>query len=231
MLRVAGLNQYYGASHTLRDVDLEVPAGRILCLMGRNGVGKTTLLNTLLGLLPARSGSLRLGERELSGLSTEQRVDLGMGYVPQGRMIFPDLTVTENLQVALAGRRDRRPQVPGRVYEFFPVLREMATRRGGDLSGGLQQQLAIARALVLEPRLLILDEPCEGIQPNVVQLIGSVLGHLRDEALLTVLLVEQKLPFARALADDFALMDRGQVVATGPMAGLSDELVDTHLSV
>jgi len=237
MLTVRGLNQYYGDSHTLRDVDLALEAQRIFCLLGRNGVGKTTFLNTLLGLLPARSGTVTLGARALDRLATERRVREGIGYVPQGRMIFPDLTVRENLLLALAGRSRAgragggRDPIPDQVYEFFPVLAEMAQRRGGDLSGGQQQQLAIGRALVLEPRLLVLDEPCEGIQPNIVQLIGDTLQRLRDDLGMTVLLVEQKLPFARAVADDFAIMDRGAIVAGGPIGALSEDLVDEFLSV
>lgn len=237
MLRLRDINQYYGDSHTLRDVNLELAPGRISCLLGRNGVGKTTLLKTTLGLLTPRSGRVLLAEQPLDGLVTERRVKLGIGYVPQGRMIFPDLTVRENLLLAAARRPartregDAREPIPARVYEFFPVLREMAQRRGGDLSGGQQQQLAIGRALVLEPRLLVLDEPCEGIQPNIVQLIGNTLRRLRDEDGMSILLVEQKLPFARAVGDDFAIMDRGQIVATGSMDDLREELVDEYLTV
>lgn len=234
MLELAALHQYYGASHTLRDVSLQVASGRVCCLMGRNGVGKTTVLNTLLGLLPAASGSVLLDGEALDTLPTEERVKRGIAYVPQGRMIFPDLTVEENLRLARAGRRDggrgRGRGIPPQIFEFFPVLDEMRRRRGGDLSGGQQQQLAIGRALVLEPRVLLLDEPCEGIQPNIVQLIGEVLRTLRDAG-LAILLVEQKLPFARAAADEFVILDRGTVVASGAMAALSDALVTEHLAV
>lgn len=231
MLTVDSLNQYYGASHTLRDVKLKLAQGRILCLMGRNGVGKTTLLNTVLGLSPASSGNVHLGGECIDALATEDRVRRGIGYVPQGRMIFADLTVSENLRLALAGRRERGAKLSELIYEFFPVLGEMASRRGGDLSGGQQQQLAIGRALVLEPRVLLLDEPCEGIQPNIVQLIGQVIQRLRCEQGMSVLLVEQKLPFARAVADDFAIMDRGTIVSRGAMPELSESLVNEYLTV
>ena len=230
MLTVSALEQYYGASHTLRNLSLELAPGRICCLLGRNGVGKTTFLNTLMGLVPARSGCIHLAGEALEALGTEDRVLRGMAYVPQGRMIFPDLTVQENLQLALAGQRRRSAVIPARIYEFFPVLRDMARRRGGDLSGGQQQQLAIGRALVLEPRFLLLDEPCEGIQPNIVQLIGNVLQALREEG-MGILLVEQKLPFARSVGDEFAIMDRGAVVARGGIGELGDSLVDEYLTV
>ncbi len=238
MLALRQINQYYGDSHTLRDLNLEAEEARILCLLGRNGVGKTTALNTVLGLIPARSGEITLGAEVLNGLSTERRVQRGIAYVPQGRMIFPDLSVRENLQLAFAGqhqgqgrnRRNRRGMIPEKVYEFFPVLRDMGERRGGDLSGGQQQQLAIGRALVLEPRVLLLDEPCEGIQPNIVQLIGDVLQNLRSEG-MTIVLVEQKLPFARTVGDRFGIMDRGSLVAEGAMDQLSDALINEHLAV
>lgn len=230
MLTVSALEQYYGASHTLRDLSLELAPGRICCLLGRNGVGKTTFLNTLMGLVPARSGRIHLAGDALEALRTEDRVRRGMAYVPQGRMIFPDLTVQENLELALAGQRRRSGVIPARIYDFFPVLHDMARRRGGDLSGGQQQQLAIGRALVLEPRFLLLDEPCEGIQPNIVQLIGNVLRALREEG-MGILLVEQKLPFARSVGDEFAIMDRGAIVARGEIADLGDALVDEYLTV
>jgi urea transport system ATP-binding protein len=231
MLSVAGLNQYYGQSHTLRDLDLEVPTGRCTCLMGRNGVGKTTLLKCIMGLLPIRSGSVALDGADLGRLPAERRAGLGIGYVPQGRQIFPLLTVEENLQVALPARRDRVRSIPESVYRLFPVLKEMRRRRGGDLSGGQQQQLAIGRALVLDPSVLILDEPTEGIQPNIVQEIGDIVRQLNAELGLTVLLVEQKLPFARRVADGFCLMDRGRAVAKGPIAELDEGLVREYLTV
>ena len=231
MLRVEGLNQYYGESHTLWDLDLTISKGSCACLMGRNGVGKTTLLKTILGLLPIRSGEIFFNGVPCTGLATEARVRAGIGYVPQGREIFPLLSVEENLQVALTSRPGRQRRVADELWELFPVLREMRQRRGGDLSGGQQQQLAIARALALAPQLLILDEPTEGIQPNIVSEIGTVIRRLNAEAGITVLLVEQKIPFARRVADDFFLMERGAIMAQGRMAELSDALIRQHLSV
>ncbi|MDX1593704.1 MAG: urea ABC transporter ATP-binding subunit UrtE [Gammaproteobacteria bacterium] len=231
MIDVANLNHYYGESHTLRDLDLAVAEGGITCLMGRNGVGKTTLLDCVMGLHAPRSGEIRYAGEDLCRLGAEKRARLGIGYVPQGRQIFPLLTVEENLQVGLPARRDKVRQVPGFLFELFPVLETMLGRRGGDLSGGQQQQLAIARALALDPKLLILDEPTEGIQPNIVHEIGDLLRKLNAEHGLTVLVVEQKLPFARRVADRFAIMDRGTVVADGAMADLDDGLVREYLTV
>ena len=231
MLSIAQLNQYYGESHALRDLDLEVPAGQCTVLMGRNGVGKTTLLQCVMGLLPVRSGRLDFDGVDLLRIPAERRASLGIGYVPQGRQIFPLLTVEENLRIGLPARRDRLRQVPGFIYELFPVLREMLGRRGGDLSGGQQQQLAIGRALVLDPKLLILDEPTEGIQPNIVQEIGDILRRLNRETGLTLLLVEQKLPFARRVGDRFAILDRGRAMASGAMGDLTDALVKEYLTV
>lgn len=231
MLEIAALNQYYRASHTLRDVSLSVPEGLCTCLMGRNGVGKTTLLDCIMGLLPVRSGQISYDGTTLTDRTAEYRPRHGIGYVPQGRMIFPQLTVAENLAIGLPASRPRQRRVPGSIYELFPVLREMAGRRGGDLSGGQQQQLAIGRALVLNPKVLILDEPCEGIQPNIVDQIGDVIQHLNKTENLTVLLVEQKLPFARRVADNFAVMDRGCIVASGDMSNLNDELINEYLRI
>lgn len=231
MLQVQGINQLYGESHILWDLDLHVAEGRCTCLMGRNGVGKTTLLKAIMGLLPVASGKILFSGTDLIDVSAERRAGLGVGYVPQGRQIFPLLTVEENLQIGLPARRDKAKRVPGFIFELFPVLKEMLQRRGGDLSGGQQQQLAIGRALVTDPRLLILDEPTEGIQPNVVQEIGDIIRKLNRESGLTVLLVEQKLPFAHKVADDFCILERGRNVATGEMSGLSDELVKQYLTV
>ncbi|HFQ89232.1 MAG TPA: urea ABC transporter ATP-binding subunit UrtE [Desulfobulbus sp.] len=231
MLRVEQLNQYYDESHILRNVDLQVPRGRCTCLMGRNGVGKTTLLGCVMGLLRTASGRIDFQGTDITRAAAEQRAGLGIGYVPQGRQIFSRLTVRENLEIGLATGRRRKKQIPGIVYELFPVLAEMQGRRGGDLSGGQQQQLAIGRALVLEPELLILDEPTEGIQPNIVQEIGAIISRLINEMGMTVLLVEQKLRFVRAVADRFAIMDRGSIVVHGELDRLDDNLVRRYLTV
>ncbi len=231
MLKIEQLNQYYGQSHTLWDLDLEVPEGQCTVLMGRNGVGKTTLLQCIMGLLPVRDGSIQYGETDLRRVGAEQRAGLGVGYVPQGRQIFPLLSVEENLLIGLPARRDGLRRIPEFIFEMFPVLHQMLGRRGGDLSGGQQQQLAIGRALVTDPRLLILDEPTEGIQPNIVSEIGNIVRRLNREMGLTVLLVEQKLPFARKVADRFCLLDRGRAVATGSMAALNEDLIQQYLTV
>lgn len=231
-LRVQKLNQFYGESHTLWDVDLAVEPGRCTCLMGRNGVGKTTLLRAIMGSLSIRSGAVSFEGQALDGRPAWLRARLGIGLVPQGRDIFSLLTVEENLLVGLAAAKDKRAsRAIGRVFELFPVLKEMMTRRGGDLSGGQQQQLAIGRALMMQPKLLILDEPTEGIQPNVVRQIGDVLLHLNTEEKLTVLLVEQKLPFARRVATRFCIMERGRMVEQGEMHQLNEELVRRRLVV
>ncbi len=231
MLEIKNINQYYGQSHILWDLSLNLKKGTCGCLIGRNGVGKTTLLKCITGLLPVRDGSIQLNGYDINKLSTENRARGGIGFVPQGREIFPLLTVEENLKISLGARKDKSRFIPGLIYELFPVLKEMKHRRGGDLSGGQQQQLAIGRALVLDPQLLILDEPTEGIQPNVVRDIGEVIRKLNRELGLTVLLVEQTLPFARRVADDFFIMEKGSVVATGPIADLNDGLVQRYLSV
>ncbi len=231
MLTLTGINQFYGQSHTLWDLDLALAAGECLCLMGRNGVGKTTLLNVIMGQLPVKSGSIHFDGADITSLPVERRAELGIGYVPQGRQIFPLLTVEENLRIGLPARRDGRRQLPELIYQLFPVLQEMKQRRGGDLSGGQQQQLAIGRALVLDPKLLILDEPTEGIQPNVVSEIGDIIRKLNRDIGLTVLLVEQKLPFARKVGDRFCLLDRGRRVAQGAMTELDDKLIREYLTV
>jgi urea transport system ATP-binding protein len=231
LLAIKALNQFYGGSHTLWDVDLDVPAGSRMCVMGRNGMGKTTLLKCIMGLQPVSSGGVTFAGRDLLQHSADQRAKLGIGYVPQGREIFSQLTVEENLSVGLGLRRSSPRTIPSRIFDLFPVLKKMMNRRGGDLSGGQQQQLAIGRALVLEPKLLILDEPTEGIQPNIVHEIGDIVLRLNKEEGLTVLLVEQKLPFARRVASEFCILDKGRRVAAGSIDELTDQVVRAHLSV
>ena len=231
MLKIDQLNQFYGESHTLWDLNLHVPEGEVTVLMGRNGVGKTTLLQCIMGLLKVRSGEMIYQGQSLAGVDAEKRANLGIGYVPQGRQIFPLLTVEENLLIGLPARRDKLRSIPPFIFELFPVLKQMLNRRGGDLSGGQQQQLAIGRALVLDPKLLILDEPTEGIQPNIVHEIGDIIRKLNQEIGLTVLLVEQKLPFARRVGDRFCLLDRGRQVAMGEMQELDEGLIHKYLTV
>lgn len=231
MLKVESVNQFYGESHTLWDMGLNIEAGSCTCLMGRNGVGKTTLLKSIMGLLPIKSGSIDFMGKNISAQPAEYRAKAGIGYVPQGREIFSQLTVEENLQIGLPARQDKLKTIPDSIYDLFPVLKQMLKRRGGDLSGGQQQQLAIGRALVIDPQLLILDEPTEGIQPNIVHEIGDIIIKLNEESNLTVLIVEQKLPFARRVGKQFCLMDKGKSVAVGKMNELSDELVQQHLVV
>ena len=231
MLKVENLNQFYGESHTLWDVNLNVLAGSCTCLMGRNGVGKTTLLKSIMGLLPVESGSINLDGDELTNKPAELRAYKGIGYVPQGREIFTQLSVEENLRVGLLARGDGLKEIPDFVFEIFPVLKQMLNRRGGDLSGGQQQQLAIGRALTLDPKLLILDEPTEGIQPNIVHEIGDIIIRLNKEKRLTILLVEQKLPFARRVAQNFCILDKGRSVAADDMENLGEEIINQHLTV
>ena len=231
MLAVKGLNQFYGGSHTLWDVDLSVPEGSLTCIMGRNGMGKTTLLKCIMGLLKTSTGSINFNGRDLAPAAAEERARIGIGYVPQGREIFSHLTVEENLRVGLGMRKNGVRGIPDRVFDLFPVLKKMLRRKGGDLSGGQQQQLAIGRALVLDPKLLILDEPTEGIQPNIVHEIGDIVLKLNKEQGLSVLLVEQKLPFARRVADTFCILSNGRQVSSGEMSKLTDEIVRVHLSV
>ena len=231
MLTLADINQSYGQSHTLWDISLEIPKGGCVSLIGRNGVGKTTLLNCIMGLLRLDSGTIIFDGKDISGMPPVSRAAMGIGYVPQGRMIFPLLTVHENLQTGMAALPRRERRIPEMIFELFPVLRDMLDRRGGDLSGGQQQQLAIARALVLTPRLLILDEPTEGIQPNIVQQIGDIISKLNQELGLTVLVVEQKLPFVKRVTNRFSIMTKGSIVADDEMPALSDALIAEHLSV
>ena len=232
MLQVTELNQYYGSSHTLRGVSLEVQKGKVLALLGRNGVGKTTLLKCLMGVLPAASGNVALEGRDINKLKPHQRAALGIAYVPQGREIFARLTVEENLLMGMATKSGKKASIiKGEVYELFPVLKEMLHRRGGDLSGGQQQQLAIARALLAEPKLIILDEPTEGIQPSIIKDIGRVIRVLRERGDIGILLCEQYFDFARDLADTFVVMSRGEVVAAGTQDQMDGDHIKRHLAV
>ena len=231
MLKVEKLNQFYGESHTLWDVDLNVLVGSCTCLMGRNGVGKTTLLKSIMGLLPTSSATITYDGNDLTDQPCELRACKGIGYVPQGREIFTQLSVEENLRVGLLSGGDGLREIPELVFEIFPVLKQMLHRRGGDLSGGQQQQLAIGRALSLNPKLLILDEPTEGIQPNIVHEIGDIIIYLNQERGMTILLVEQKLPFARRVAQQFYILDKGRNVAADKMENLEEEVIDQYLKV
>jgi len=214
MLSMTGVNQYYGGSHILRDVDLQAEAGQITVVLGRNGVGKTTLLKALMGLVPIRTGSIALGGLALEKATPYERARAGLGYVPQGREIFARLTVEENLLMGLAGKPAGSP-LPQEIFEWFPVLHDMRKRRGGDLSGGQQQQLAIGRALAAGPKVLVLDEPTEGIQPSIIKDIGRVIRKLADQGAMAIVLVEQYYDFARELADSYIVMERGSVLAHG----------------
>jgi urea transport system ATP-binding protein len=231
MLRIEGLNQHYGGSHTLRDVSLAAETGSVTAVLGRNGMGKTTLLKCLMGLLPVSSGRIEFDGREITRLKPHERARLGIALVPQGREIFPRLTVEENLLIAMAATGQSARGVPGWVYETFPILRQFVRRRGGDLSGGQQQQLAIARALVTKPRLLILDEPTEGIQPNVIQDIERVIAGLAAQRTMAILLVEQYYDFARTLADRYVVLQRGEVLQAGAGADMDAEGVRGLLAV
>ncbi len=231
MLTLSDLSVSISGSRILRGVNLEVPEKSVVCLMGRNGVGKTTTLRTTVGLLKAGGGRVVLDGQDITGLSPEARARAGIGYVPQGRDIFPHLSVEENLKIGAIAQGRRLNGNLERVFLLFPILKEFLPRKGGMLSGGQQQQLAIARALLTEPKLLILDEPTEGIQPNVIDQIGETIRLLRSEGKMSILLVEQYLDFARELADRFAIMDRGVVVASGPIVELTDSVVRAHLTV
>ena len=215
ILQVKDINQYYGGSHILRGVSLQARLGKVTVLLGRNGVGKTTLLKSLMGLVPVRSGSIDFDGKAIEKATSYERARSGMGYVPQGREIFARLTVEDNLLMGLASKSASTP-VPAELFELFPVLKQMISRRGGDLSGGQQQQLAIARALAAKPKLLILDEPTEGIQPSIIKDIGRVIRMLADRGDMAIVLCEQYYDFAEELADDYLVMQRGEVVARGP---------------
>ena len=233
MLKISGLNVYYGESHILRHVDLSVPAGQMVCLIGRNGVGKTTLLKTIIGLLKPRTGKIKLAGQSIAKIPTDKRARMGIGYVPQGREIIPRVTVEENLLLGLEARKRGRKgteSIPEEIFELFPVLQEMLPRMGGDLSGGQQQQLAIARALMGKPRLLLLDEPTEGIQPSIILEIEAAVRRIIETTGISVLLVEQHLHFVRQ-ADRYYAMQKGGIVASGATSELSQEVIQQFLAV
>lgn len=231
MLAVQNVDLFYGAAQALRSVSLSAAVGRVTCLLGRNGVGKTSLLRAIAGLQPIAAGSITLDDRDVSRLPAYERARRGVSLVPQGREIFPLLTVKENLETGFAPLGRDQKKIPDEVFELFPVLQSMLRRRGGDLSGGQQQQLAIGRALTMRPRLLVLDEPTEGIQPSVIKDIGRAIVFLRQRGDMAILLVEQYLDFARELADEFAVMDRGEIVMTGSRDNFDAEAVRRHMTV
>jgi urea transport system ATP-binding protein len=231
MLALSDLSASYDGSRILRGVGLVVPPKSLVCLMGRNGVGKTTTLKSIMGLVAADSGQVTLDGKVLDGLKPDARARAGLGYVPQGRDIFPHLTVWENLKISLVVHGAKDSGQVDRVLELFPVLKEFLQRKGGVLSGGQQQQLAIARALLTDPKILLLDEPTEGIQPNIIDQIGDTLVKIKNEGKISILLVEQYLDFCLAVGDSFYIMDRGSVVAEGPISRLDDDIVKAHLTV
>ena len=230
ILSIDKLSISIGGSRILRDVSLELGANHVFCVMGRNGVGKTTTLKSVVGLYKPNSGRIVFEGRDISRMPPEERARAGIGYVPQGRGIFPHLTVAENLFIGAVAKRKKAKEALERVYSLFPIIKDFLSRKGGMLSGGQQQQLAIGRALLTEPKLLILDEPTEGLQPNIIDQIGEAIKLLRKES-ITILLVEQYLEFCRELADNFAILDRGSVVAQGAVSELTDEVVKQHLTV
>lgn len=235
MISIKNVDQLYGGTQILWGLDLDIEPGSITCIMGRNGVGKTTLLKAIMGLLPIQSGEITMNGETLNKQSAEKRAYAGIGYVPQGRDIFPMLTVEENLRIGLPvlnkKSKHKSNEIPEKIFDLFPVLKDMLHRRGGDLSGGQQQQLAIGRALVLDPKVLILDEPNEGIQPNIVKQIGDVILKLNAEEGMTVILIEQKLGFARRVGKEFRLMEKGRIVASDRMDKLNDTLIKQYLAV
>jgi len=230
MLKVEGLNQYYGGSHILRNLGFEARLGEVTVVLGRNGVGKTTLLKSLMGVVPVKTGSVLLDGQDITHATSYDRVRAGIGYVPQGREIFGRLTVEENLRMGLASKPGSTP-LPPELFELFPVLKQMINRRGGDLSGGQQQQLAIARALAFGPKLLMLDEPTEGIQPSIIKDIGRVIRMLADRKTMAIVLVEQFYDFAAELADQYLVMERGEVVASGRGADMVADGVKQRMAI
>jgi urea transport system ATP-binding protein len=231
MLNVSGIDLYYGAAQALRGVSITAAPGEVTCVLGRNGVGKTSLLRAIVGHQPISSGSIAWNGKNLTGLAPYERARLNIGFVPQGREIFPLLTVRENLETGFAPLPRSEQSLPSEIFELFPILKTMLNRRGGDLSGGQQQQLAIARALVMRPKLLILDEPTEGIQPSIIKDIGRAIAYLRSKGDIAILLVEQYFDFARDLADRYSVMDRGQIVLSGTRAEMDEAHVRSKLAV
>ena len=230
-IEIAGINSFYGTSHILHDLSLEIGDGEMVSILGRNGAGKTTLLRSIIGLNPPRDGAIRFKGTDITRLKSHHRARMGIGYVPQGREIIADITVMENLSLAMLGKGNGRGKVPDFIFEYFPALRLLADRKGGVLSGGQQQQLAVARALVQNPDLLLLDEPTEGLQPSVVEEISTNVKRIHVERKCSILLVEQRLEFVRDITERFAIMEIGQIVAEGRIADLTDEVVRKHLSV
>ncbi len=231
MLRISDLALFYGAAQALRSVSIDVPPDQVTCVLGRNGVGKTSLLRAIIGQISAQDGQIVWNGEDITKTPSEARARQGLAYVPQGREIFPLLTVRENLQTGLFVRPRGERTIPDEIFELFPVLKDMLKRRGGDLSGGQQQQLAIARALVTQPKLLILDEPTEGIQPSIIKDIERVIRLLRERGGMSILLVEQYFDFAAALADTYAVMDRGEIVMSGQMQGANEDAILKHLTI
>ncbi len=231
LLEVQAIDTFYGASHILHSLSLTIEAGEIECVLGRNGVGKTTLLRSIIGLTPPRRGKIIFKGEDITRLRVNRRARLGIGYVPQGREIFPDLSVMDNLRLGLVARSDGVERVPGEIFEFFPMLEPLADRKGGLLSGGEQQQLALARALCGNPALLLLDEPTEGIQPSIVQEIERILKRIHQEKKLTILLVEQKIDFARNVSQEFTIMVKGRVAREADIHSLTEDVIREYLTI
>ncbi|MGR3742683.1 MAG: urea ABC transporter ATP-binding subunit UrtE [Pseudooceanicola nanhaiensis] len=231
LLELEKVSSFYGRTQILRDIDFGVPKGSCVCVLGRNGMGKTTLLRTIMGLVDRMSGTIRVADEDVSSARTDERAKFGLGYIPQGRQILGKFTVKENILLGTFAKKDRDGTIPDLCLELFPYLRDNLNRRAGELSGGQQQQLAIARALAVDPQILLLDEPTEGIQPNIVAEIGETLSMLNTKMGISMILTEQHIKVARELGDRFVMMDNGRIVESGPIAELTDEMVDRHMTV